>query len=162
MGKDLWPFFFARFSRDRRSNGLFTSSKKKPNANGDGTVTKRAAEKLSILVVDDEPAVRDALKLVLDASGYVVSLAETGRAGISQARGRDFHVAIVDLDLPDTSGLEVIRTMRELQPGIVSILITAQVTAEALIQAQNLEVIEILSKPFRPEDILQLISKGRL
>jgi DNA-binding NtrC family response regulator len=125
-------------------------------------VTKRAAEKLSILVVDDEPAVRDALKLVLDASGYVVSLAETGRAGISQARGRDFHVAIVDLDLPDTSGLEVIKTMRELQPGIVFILITAQVTAEALIQAQNLEVVEILSKPFRPEDILHLISKGRL
>jgi DNA-binding NtrC family response regulator len=122
-------------------------------------VTKRAKEALRILVVDDEPAVRDALKLVLEANGYVASLAETGRAGISQARSRHFHVTIVDLDLPDTSGLEVIETIREVQPEVVAILITAQVTAEALDQAQKLGVVQILSKPFRPEDILQLIGK---
>jgi CheY-like chemotaxis protein len=124
-------------------------------------MTEEAREKLTILVVDDEPVVRDALKLVLDASGYLVSLAETGRAGINLASNQHFHVIIVDLDLPDTSGLEVIKSIRELQPAIVIILITAQVTAEARAQAQSFGVIEILSKPFRPEDILQLISSVR-
>jgi DNA-binding NtrC family response regulator len=124
-------------------------------------MTEEAREKLTILVVDDEPVVRDALKLVLDASGYLVSLAETGRAGINLASNQHFNVTIVDLDLPDTSGLEVIKSIRELQPAIVIILITAQVTAEAWAQAQSFGVVEILSKPFRPEDILQLIRSVR-
>jgi DNA-binding response OmpR family regulator len=123
-------------------------------------VNKRStAEKFHILVIDDEPAVGDALKLVLEASGYGISLAETGRAGLTEAHARHFHVAIVDLGLPDTSGFAVIKTLRELQPGIVVILITTQITTEALLEAQNLGAVEILSKPFRPEDILQVISR---
>lgn len=137
----------------------FLPHQKETNANGDNAVTQRPAEKTSILVVDDELAVRDALKLVLEANGYEALLAETGRAAIAQVHTRVFQVLIVDLDLPDTSGLELIKTIRELQPATAVILITAQVTADALVQTQSLGAVQVLSKPFPPEDLLQLVRK---
>jgi DNA-binding response OmpR family regulator len=138
---------------------LYLIEKELKAARGIPVNKRSAAEKFHILVIDDEPAVGDALKLVLEASGYGISLAATGRAGIAQAHANRFHVAIVDLGLPDTSGFAVIKTIRELQPGIVVILITTQITTEVLLEAQNLGAVEILSKPFRPEDILQVISR---
>lgn len=114
--------------------------------------------KIDILVIDDDPTVADALKLVLEANGYAVYLAATGRAGIKQARRRRFDLGVVDLGLPDKSGIDVIRTIRELQSWILVILITAQSAAEVLGHAQSFGPVEILLKPFRPEELLSLIS----
>jgi DNA-binding response OmpR family regulator len=118
-----------------------------------------ATEKIDILVVDDEPAVGDALKRVLEANGYAVVIAETGLAGITQARRKRFHVGIIDLGLPDTSGLEVIKAVRELQSSMTVILTTAQSATAAQLSAQSLGPVELLLKPFRPEEILELIRK---
>jgi len=114
---------------------------------------------LSILIVDDEPVVGDALKLVLESSGYEVVLVEKGRDGIRQAGGRAFCFGIIDLFLSDICGLQVIKSIREQQPEIMIILITAQGTPQAFSEARRLGVVGILAKPFRPADILQMISK---
>lgn len=116
-------------------------------------------EKIEILVIDDEPAVGDALKRVLEANGYGVVIAETGQAGITLASRKRFHVGIIDLGLPDTSGLEVIKAIRDLQSSMTMILTTAQSTAAAQLSAQSLGSVELLLKPFRPEEILELIRK---
>lgn len=115
-------------------------------------------QKVSILVVDDEPAVGDALKLVLESNGYEVVLVENGRAGIKQAKSRDFCFGIIDLFLSDISGLLAIKAIREQQPEIMIILITGQGTPRAFAEAQRLGVVGILTKPFSPADILQMIS----
>jgi len=114
--------------------------------------------KTSILVVDDEPVVGDALKLVLESSGYEVVLVEKGREGITQAGNRRFHLAIIDLFLSDISGLRAIKTIREQQPEILIILITGRGNPQAFSAARRLGVVGILAKPFRPADILQLIA----
>lgn len=118
-------------------------------------------DNVSILVIDDEPVVGDALKLVLESSGYEVVLVEKGRDGIRQAGGRAFCFGIVDLFLSDISGLQVIKSIREQQPEIMVILITAQGTPQAFSEARRLGVVGILTKPFRPADILQMISKRK-
>ena len=115
-------------------------------------------DKVSILVVDDEPAVGDALKLVLESNGYEVVLVGKGRDGIIQARSRRFCIAIVDLFLSDISGLQAIKSIREQQPEILIIMITAQGTPQAFTAARRLGVVGILAKPFSPADILQIIS----
>ena len=115
-------------------------------------------EKASILVIDDEPVVGDALKLVLEANGYDVVLVERGHEGIKQANNRRFCVGIIDLFLSDISGLEVIKIIRESQPEILIILITGKGTPQAFSEAWRLGVVGILAKPFRPTDILQLIT----
>ena len=117
-------------------------------------------EKVSILVIDDEPVVGDALKLVLESNGYEVVLVEKGRDGIIQAGNRRFCIGIIDLFLPDISGFHAIKAIREQQPDISIILITGKGTPLAFAEARSLGVVGMLSKPFRPADILQLISRA--
>lgn len=116
--------------------------------------------KVSILVIDDKPVVGDALKLVLESNGYEVVLVENGRAGIKEAGNRSFSFAIIDLFLPDISGLQAIKTIREQHPEISIIMITGRGTPQAFSDARRLGVIGILTKPFKPADILQLIAKA--
>lgn len=119
-----------------------------------------AEEKISILVIDDEPAVGDALKLVLESNGYDVVLVEKGREGIKLANNRRFSVGIIDLFLADMSGLQVIKSICEQQAKILIILITGKGTPQAFSEARRLGVVGILAKPFRPTDILQLITRA--
>ncbi|HKO96287.1 MAG TPA: response regulator [Pyrinomonadaceae bacterium] len=117
-----------------------------------------ADQKANILVVDDDPAVGDALKLVLEAEGYSVVLVDRGRDGIIQTGSARFDIGIVDLFLSDVSGLQVIKEIRELDPEVMLILITGQGTPQAFSEAHRLGVVGILNKPFRPDDIRRLVS----
>jgi CheY-like chemotaxis protein len=121
---------------------------------------ERTNGKIKILVIDDEPAVGDALKLVLEASDYEVVLVENGREGIRQARKNHFTLMIIDFCLPDISGLEVFEAIREQGCQAPVIIITADVSPQVFAEAQNLGVVGILSKPFSPSAILQLCAKA--
>jgi DNA-binding NtrC family response regulator len=114
-------------------------------------------EKLSILVVDDEPSVGDALRLVLESNGYEVVLVTKGQDGIEQARNRRFGFSVVDLYLTDISGFEVIKDLLTLQPQIPILLITAHGSPEVFDEAKKLGAIGALSKPFPPAEILKVI-----
>jgi DNA-binding NtrC family response regulator len=114
-------------------------------------------EKLSILVVDDEPSVGDALRLVLESNGYEVVLVTKGQDGIEQARNRRFGFSVVDLYLTDISGFEVIKDLLTLQPQIPILLITAHGSPQVFDEAKRLGAIGALSKPFPPAEILKII-----
>ena len=114
-------------------------------------------EKLSILIVDDEPSVGDALKLVLESQGYDVVLATNGHDGIDEARRRRFAFSVVDLFLTDTSGFQVITGIRSLQPEIPIVLITAHGSPSVFAEAMKLGAVGALAKPFPPAEILKLI-----
>jgi two-component system response regulator FlrC len=114
-------------------------------------------QKITILVVDDEPSVGDALKLVLESNGYEVVLVTKGQDGIEQARQRSFEFGIVDLFLMDTSGFQVITELRKSQPHIPVLLITAHGSPQIFAEAKRLGAIGALSKPFPPAEILKLI-----
>ena len=113
-----------------------------------------------ILVIDDDPTVRDALKLVFESKGYDVELAENGGDGIKTAAARLFRVAIIDLFLPDMSGLQAIKVIRAQQPEMPIVLITGNGTPQAFADARRLGVVGLLAKPFSPDDILQLICRA--
>ena len=115
-------------------------------------------EKLSILVVDDEPSVGDALRLVLEANGYEVVLVTKGQDGIEQARKRRFGFSVVDLFLTDISGFQVITGLLTLQPQIPILLITAHGSPQVFDEAKRLGAIGALAKPFPPAEILKVIN----
>ena len=117
-------------------------------------------KKASILVIDDEPAIGDALKLVLESDGFEVVVVDKGRDGINQAGSKRFCVGIIDLCLSDMSGLQAIKTIHQQHPEILNILMTGKPTPQAFSEARRLGVVGILAKPFRPADILQLISRA--
>ena len=115
-------------------------------------------ERLSILVVDDEPCVGDALRLVLESNGYEVVLVTKGQEGIEQARHRRFGFSVVDLYLTDISGFEVIRDLLTLQPQIPILLISAHGSPQVFDEAKKLGAIGALAKPFPPAEILKVIN----
>lgn len=117
-----------------------------------------AKQKLSILVVDDEPSVGDALRLVLESNGYEVVLVTKGQDGIEQARHRQFGFGVVDLFLTDISGFQVITDLRNLQPQIPILLITAHGTPQVFDEAKRLGAVGTLAKPFPPAEILKVIN----
>ena len=119
---------------------------------------KRAGETARVLVIEDEPSVADALRVILVDEGFVVAVAANGRDGIAEARRAPFGVTVTDLRLPDMHGLEVIDAFREGGLGGAVILITSDGTPEIYARARELGVAGVISKPFPPSEILRLIT----
>lgn len=121
---------------------------------------QRDEAKVSILIIDEEPAMGDALRLVFESAGYEVVVVAKGLEGVRMAAIRSFRVGIIDLFLPDMPGLQAIKVIRAQQPEMLIILITGEGTPQAFSEARKLGVAGILAKPFTPTDIKDLISKA--
>lgn len=114
-------------------------------------------EKVWVLVIDDEPSVADALKLILDDNGYGVAVARCGRDGLALARKRRFDITITDLRLPDMSGQDVLNAILKQDSNSLVIIITAYGTSEAIKELMSRGALAVLPKPFFPSDILKII-----
>lgn len=119
----------------------------------------------SILVIDDEAAIRAAVERILTASGYEVCVVNDGRAGLDAVAQAPFAAAIVDLCMPQMDGLDAIRALRAVAPAMPLILMSglmADCAGDApdfLGMTANLAGVRRLAKPFRQEDLLDLVAK---
>jgi two-component system response regulator PilR (NtrC family) len=101
-----------------------------------------------ILVVDDEPSMRQMLAIVLKREGYDVVLAENGRSAVAALERGPFDLLISDIKMPDMSGVDVLRAAKQTDPDILGIMITAFASTETAIEAMRLGACDYLSKPF--------------
>ena len=108
-----------------------------------------------ILVVDDEPSIRDLLSKTLALAEYEVDVAPDGRAALERMRTHAYDLLIADLRMPGMDGLSVIREARRLKPGLPVIIITGFSTESSAIEAVNLGVSGYLTKPFRVPEVLK-------
>jgi two-component system, NtrC family, response regulator AtoC len=112
--------------------------------------------------VDDELLIRKSLAKVLRARGYVVELASRGAEGLEKAAELRPHVMILDMRLPDTDGLTVLREVRHLDPLLQVIVITAFGDVQSAVDAMKLGACDFLRKPYEMEDIVLAVeSAGR-
>ena len=116
------------------------------------------------LVVDDDNAVRTAIKTVLEHNGFDVVVAEDGRSGIAEVQGHSFDVVIVDIFMPGMDGLETIRAFNKHAPTVPVIAISgflfrdsAKPAPDFLQMATKLGAAYSLHKPFRPRDLLRVV-----
>ncbi|HSA59909.1 MAG TPA: sigma-54 dependent transcriptional regulator [bacterium] len=114
----------------------------------------------SILVIDDEEVLLKALDRYLKTQGYDVSAFSDWEKALEAARERSFDLLLVDLMLPKTSGIEVIRRLRETQPGLVSVVMTGFGTIPSAIEAIRAGAYHYVTKPFDLEDIGSLVAKA--
>jgi DNA-binding NtrC family response regulator len=114
--------------------------------------------RVNILIIDDEPSVGDGLRLILESQGYEVVLVVNGLAGIEQARTRRFGFIVVDLLLPDITGLQVIKEIHRRQPETPIVLVSGHGSSQVFAEARSLGAIGALAKPFQPAEILTLIT----
>ena len=118
--------------------------------------------KPSLLIVDDELLIRKSLSKVFRASGYSVDTASTGAEGIEKVSSVRPQVMILDMRLPDTDGLSVLKKARELDPLLQVIVITAYGDVQSAVNAMKLGACDFLRKPYEMEDIvLATDSAGR-
>ncbi len=101
-----------------------------------------------ILVVDDEASVRYSLTKTLTAEAVEVESCETARAGIERVRAGDIDLVLLDVRLPDLSGIEALTAMREIDPRLTVVVITAHGTTDTAIEATKRGAFDYLLKPF--------------
>jgi nitrogen regulation protein NR(I) len=118
------------------------------------------AEPANILVIEDDTSVTDTLRRVLTGEGYLVAVETRGDAGVARAAGGEFHVVITDLKMPGLSGLEVVRQLRETQPRLPIILVTAYGTTETAIEAMKFGAYDYLLKPFDFPQMLDVVGRA--
>ncbi len=116
--------------------------------------------KLKALVVDDEPSVGDALRLILEEAGYEAVVERSGHSGIGRLDEGAFDVLITDLRLPDMSGIDLLRRAAQKERASRMIMITAfSITAAVRDEALALGAMAVLAKPFSPSTVLDLVTR---
>jgi two-component system phosphate regulon sensor histidine kinase PhoR len=113
-----------------------------------------------ILVVDDEPRIRDACKLVLEECGYDVSLASTGAQALEKIPADHFDIVLLDLMMPEMSGFEVLAKVKLLDPDTAVIVITGYATLEHSVDAMKKGAFDFIPKPFTPEHLRVTVAKA--
>lgn len=105
---------------------------------------------VSVLVVDDEPGIRQGLERTLARLGCRVANAADGQSALDALAREPFSIVLLDLKMPGMDGLEVLRRISQLYPDILVIVITGYATAEAATEAMKLGAYDFVSKPFQP------------
>src|SRR5579862_6198768 len=107
-----------------------------------------------ILVIDDEAEIRESLETLLDFEGYQVDLASNAAEGEKKLETRAYDLVLLDLMMPDKSGMEMLRDVRERDRHTPIFMITAYGTLEAAVQAVKLGANDYLAKPWDNEKLL--------
>lgn len=117
-------------------------------------------EKMLVLIIEDDRTVADALKIIMEDDGFEAVVAMNAHQGIEQAGLRRFDLTITDVQLPDTSGLDVLAVLRKKDPEVPVIIITAHNTTEVITEAMARGAFQVLPKPFLPSEILALAHRA--
>jgi DNA-binding response OmpR family regulator len=117
-------------------------------------------EKQHILVIDDDQVARMLILKVLTMRGYEAVAAEDGAQGFAQLEKRRWDAVILDLDLPDIQGLNLLKHLFEQKPDLKIIILTKHGTLDSAIQALRFKAVDYLLKPATPGDILKSVEKA--
>jgi two-component system response regulator HydG len=115
------------------------------------------ATKANLLVVDDELIVRDSLDKWFREEGYDVTVAESAHEALTKMAAKKFDLALVDIKMPGTDGVELQRRMHEIDPDMLVIIMTGYASVETAVAALKNGAYDYVSKPFDPDDIAHTV-----
>jgi DNA-binding NtrC family response regulator len=116
-------------------------------------------DKARILVVDDDEIIRESISALLEDAGYGVDTAENGKEGVEKSFKNFYNLALVDIRLPDMSGIALLTAMKETTPKMIKLIITGYPTLENAIEAVNKGADGYIVKPFKTEQLLSAIEE---
>ncbi len=114
----------------------------------------------SILVIDDEPVLQDVLGSLLEGNGFDYHQAMTAADGMRVLRDEEIDVVLLDLMLPDRTGLELLPEIKILDPHLPVVVITAYSSVESAIEAMRRGAFHYVPKPFKNEEVLHLVRRA--
>lgn len=123
-------------------------------------MSAKAEIKPTILVVDDEPSIREFLQIMLKREKMIVETAENGRIALEKLATQRFDLVISDIQMPEVSGLELLAKVREKDPTALVMMITAFGSTESAVEAMKLGAFDYLTKPFKIDDVKVRIQRA--
>jgi len=111
-----------------------------------------------VLIIDDEAFIRENLRRILTQEGYVVHTASNGSEGIDLITKEDINIVLLDLNLPDVNGIEILKKIKSIAPDLLVIIITGYATVDSAVEALKLGAYDYIKKPFKA-DAIKLIVK---
>jgi two-component system response regulator PilR (NtrC family) len=113
----------------------------------------------NILIVDDEQSYRQLLSLVFEGDGHTIRTASNGREALSLLQDEPADVVISDVRMPDMDGIEMLSSVRETQPDLGVVLMTAFASVETAREAFKLGADDFIQKPFDVEELKLIVRK---
>ncbi|WP_372772384.1 sigma-54-dependent transcriptional regulator [Mangrovibacterium sp.] len=113
--------------------------------------------KISILIVDDEPSVRDSLYNWFIEDGYHVSCAEDAKRALLMLETENYDIILADIKMPGMDGLELLRHIKAIDQDAIIIMMTAFATVNTAVQALKDGAFDYVTKPFDPDELSHLI-----
>lgn len=113
-----------------------------------------------LLLVEDEESVREAFALRLSGQGYVVQTASSGEEAISRLRSFEPDILVLDLVMPNLSGLDVLARVKHTSPNLLVILLTARGTVKDAVEATKLGAFDFVAKSIDMEDLLHALHRA--
>jgi two-component system nitrogen regulation response regulator NtrX len=113
-----------------------------------------------ILVVDDEPAIRDTMRMILEYEGYEVILAGSGPEGLTMAERDSPDLVFLDIKMPGLDGLEVLSRLRGTNETLPVVIVSAHGSASTALEAGRLGAFRFIEKPLSKEYVLDAVREG--
>lgn len=114
-----------------------------------------------LLIVDDDPGVRDSIGQALRAEGYDVDVAATGLEALDMLRNEIYGVMLLDLRMPGLHGLDVVLQAQDVQPKMAIVIMTAHASLESAIAGIRTEqVVDYLTKPVSLGELIRALDKA--
>jgi DNA-binding NtrC family response regulator len=113
-----------------------------------------------ILVIDDDKAILQACRSILEDAGHDVEVASDGPAGLERLRQKLYDLALVDLKMPGMSGIEVLEKATAIHSELVTIIFTAYGTIESAVEATKRGAFNYITKPFTSKQLEAAVEKG--
>ena len=102
---------------------------------------------MHILVVDDDETLRFSLRLVLEEQGYSIDEAEDGQDAVTKVKAKQYDAVILDVNMPRVNGLEALQRIKELNPQIICVVLTAHSFVGDAVQAIKHGAFDYVEKP---------------
>jgi len=112
-----------------------------------------AGAKPRILIVDDEPSMRDMLRIVMRRDGFDVEVAANGKEAIELLKRERIDLLLSDIRMPDVSGVDVLRAAKEVNRDIVAFMMTAFASTDSAVEAMRLGAVDYFTKPFNMDEL---------
>ncbi len=113
----------------------------------------------NILVVDDDKTVLQIVSRIFEKRGYAVDVAETGREAEEKVDSLHHDLALIDVKLPDTDGIELMRKLQTRVPDMVNIVLTGFASIDNGVRALNSGADAYLVKPIGPEELIKIVDE---
>jgi CheY-like chemotaxis protein len=114
---------------------------------------------MKLLIIDDEPHIRQMMRLTLESAGYEVDEAADGSAGIERfGDGHEYAAVILDQKMPGLNGLETLQRIKERVPDACVLMATAFASIELAVDAMRLGATDFLRKPMTPETLRRAVA----